>query len=79
MHAGSIETRIELPTNAKLSESQLVYTQDWDEQKERFFMDGDREFLKDTPYSDIRDKVKLMEPLVHRLLTAISDEQQGVE
>jgi restriction endonuclease Mrr len=35
----------------------MVYTLDWDVEKEKFFMEGDRAFLEQTPYSEIPDKV----------------------
>ena len=45
-------------TLPKRSDSDMVYTLDWDIVKERFFMLGEQQFQDKTPYSDIHDKVR---------------------
>jgi hypothetical protein len=77
--AGPIVSRVEEPSNPQQSDSQMIYTPDWDMKKERFFMDGDQEFLTSSPYSEVKNKVEMVEQILRRLVRYMSDEQQGIE
>jgi hypothetical protein len=65
-------------TLPKRSDSDMVYTLDWDIVKERFFMLGEQEFHDKTPYSEIRDKVgfvkSIMQKLVHYMRVSVEEE-----
>jgi len=78
--SGPIVTRIEEPSNQKVSDSQMIYTPDWDIEKERFFMEGDNsEFLTNTPYFEVKNKIEMVEQILRRLVTLMADEQQGIQ
>ncbi len=77
--SGPIVTRVQEPSNPIPSDSQMIYTPDWDIAKERFFMDGDHEFLASSPYGDVKNKVEMVEQILRRLVRFMADEQQGVE
>jgi hypothetical protein len=75
---GQPSGHIQEPTNPINSDSDLVYTQDWDIQKENFFMEGEGQFIQDTPYSEIDNKPKFMTSILRKMVnymqTSVSQE-----
>jgi hypothetical protein len=62
------------------SDSQLIWTPDWDISKERFFMEGDSDFDKKSPYSEIKNKVAFVKNILAKLINYIRtsvDEEVG--
>lgn len=79
VRAGEVKTDVSAPRNPIESDSQMIYTPDWDIMKEDFFMDGDKDFLQESPYSEIRSKVDFVEQILRRLSQSMSDEKQGID
>jgi hypothetical protein len=71
---GPIETQIRQLTNPIESDTNMIYTPDWDIYKERFFMQGDEEFGRVTPYSEIENKVQFFKGILTKLCNYIQRE-----
>jgi len=60
------------------SDSNLIATMDWDIEKEEHFMAGEGKFAKNTPFSEINDKVafikNLLEKTVHYMRESVQEE-----
>jgi len=71
----------QLPTSSQTvpSDSDMIYTVDWDMWKERFFMEGENTFLSKTPYSQIPDKVRIIAELLQKMVASMAEhvEQQA--
>jgi hypothetical protein len=53
------------------SDSQLIWTPDWDVSKERFFMEGDSDFDEKSPYAEIKNKVAFVKNILAKLINYI--------
>jgi len=53
------------------SDSQLIWTPDWDISKERFFMEESSEFNEKSPYSEIKNKVAFVKNILAKLINYI--------
>jgi hypothetical protein len=73
VHASRIEHEIPLPVQPVPSDSNLLYTMDWDMLKEKFFMEGENEFHTKSPYSQIPDKVQLVSELLRHLVSSMGE------
>lgn len=60
------------------SDSQLIFTPDWDIAKERFFMDGESEFQNQHSYPELGNKVefvkKILQSLAHYMNEKVEEE-----
>jgi HEAT repeat protein len=74
---GKIQDRIPEPTGGEKEE--LVYSAEWDRLKEKFIMEGDEEFTKRTPYTQLGNKLEAVEGVLRRLLRAVHDEKNGIQ
>ncbi len=74
---GRVESNIPEPTGREKEE--LIYSPKWDQLKERFQMDGDEEFTKRTPYTEITNKPEAIEGVLRRMLRAVNDEKKGID
>ena len=63
-----IETDMPALNSPIRSDSDLVFTQDWDVKKEQFFMEGETEFQKETPYSPLKNKVQFVKSILRKLV-----------
>ena len=61
------------PRNSVRSDSQLIFTQDWDVLKEKFFQNGEDDFQDKTPYSGIDNKNEFVGQILRRLVRCLSD------
>jgi hypothetical protein len=77
--SGPVVTRVQEPSNPIASDSQMIYTPDWDIAKERFFMEGDSEFLTNSVYGEVKNKVEMVEQILRRLVRFMVDEVKGIE
>jgi hypothetical protein len=71
--SGPITGRVNEPQNVKRSDSQMLYTSDWDVLKEKFFQEGEDTFHDKTPYSEIRNKVEFVGKILQRLVRYVSE------
>jgi len=81
--SGDVESEIRKPSNPIQSDSDMVYTLDWDVDKEQFFMDGEESYLRQpqfggkTPF-DIENKVEFVKnilvKLVHYMRESVEEE-----
>lgn len=56
------------------SDSEMIYTPDWDIEKEAFFMEGENsEFLQNTPYAEIPNKVEFVKQIVEKCVHYMRD------
>ena len=60
VRTGPMNNEIKEPSNPVPSDSQLVFTPDWDVLKERFFQEGEQTFHEKTPYSEIKNKIEFV-------------------
>jgi len=56
------------PRNPITSDSDMVYTLDWDISKEEFFLDENDEFEEKTPFSSIDDKVDFVKRILQKMV-----------
>jgi len=79
VHTSQIHTQVQHSGQTIPSDSDMIYTVDWDVMKEKFFMEGDQSFLSRTPYSQIPNKVNIVAELLQKLVTSMSEhvEQQA--
>lgn len=56
------------PRNPITSDSDMIYTLDWDISKEKFFLNGDDEFESKTPFSDVEDKTEFVKRILQKLV-----------
>jgi len=68
-----IQTQVSQPHNPKPSDSQMIFTPDWDIEKETFFMKGDDKFLETSPYVQISDKIALVKSLLRQFMSSIQE------
>jgi hypothetical protein len=71
--SGPIETQIRQPRNPKPSDSDMIFSPDWDIKKEKFFMEGEDSFLEDTPFPEIRDKIELVSKLFRKFCNSMTE------
>lgn len=72
--SGPIENLGQLePSNEQPSDSQMIYTRDWDVLKEQFFQEGDESFHQETPFPGIKNKIQFVEQILRRLVRHISE------
>jgi len=71
--AGPIESAIPRLNQPFPSDSDMIYSLDWDEWKEKFFMEGENTFQQKTPYAQIPHKVEIVRELLKKLVLSISD------
>jgi hypothetical protein len=60
--------QIQEPSNPIDSDSDMIYSQDWDIMKEDFFMQGEEQFTQNTPYSAIQNKPKFMSSILRKMV-----------
>jgi very-short-patch-repair endonuclease len=74
-----IHTQLPSSSQTVPSDSDMIYTVDWDSMKERFFMEGENAFLSKTPYSQIPDKVRIVAELLQKMVAGMTEqvEQQA--
>jgi hypothetical protein len=74
-----IQSEIRAAGETITSDSDMIYTVDWDAMKEKFFMEGEKKFFEKTPYSQIPDKVRVVAELLQKLVASMSEhvEQQA--
>lgn len=63
LKSGPVETNVPMPQNPIESDSDLIFTPDWDILKEEFFQKGEEEFLRETPYSEVQNKVEFVKQI----------------
>jgi hypothetical protein len=75
----AIQSEIRAAGETITSDSDMIYTVDWDAMKEKFFMEGEKKFFEKTPYSQIPDKVRVVAELLQKLVASMSEhvEQQA--
>ena len=71
--SGPISSDINEPENQVTSDSGMVFTQDWDVLKEKFFQNGEDDFQQKTPYSSIENKNEFVGQILRRLVRCLSD------
>lgn len=73
--SGSSSRQIPQPSSPKTKkiDQSLVYSPMWDVRKEKFFMDGEEEFLEKSPYSEIKNKVKLAKSVLEKLVKRMNN------
>jgi len=71
--SGPIESRIPQLSQPFPSDSDMIYSMEWDEWKEKFFMDGDNNFQQKTPYAQIPKKAEIVRELLKKLVVSVSD------
>jgi len=71
--SGPIETTMPQLQNPKQSDSQLIYTPDWDILKEQFFMQGAQEFQELSPYSQVENKITFATNLLRQLVSQFKE------
>lgn len=76
MTAGRPQGQTRSPKNPQQSDSDMVYSPEWDIQKEALFMEGEDEFLKETPYSELKNKVNFVKEILRRLISEMSESVQ---
>lgn len=64
---------IQEPRNPQASDSQMLYTPDWDVLKERFFKEGEEQFHGKTPYSAISNKLEFIEPILRKMVRCVGE------
>lgn len=69
--SGPIKSQIQAIPNPQQSDSDMIYTPDWDVLKENFQMQGEEEYHQQNPYSAIEDKVQFVENIVNQLANAV--------
>jgi hypothetical protein len=67
--SGPITKRIDNLRSPISSDTDMIYSLDWDIMKEKFFMDGEDEFLEKTPYSELRNKVEFVSKILRGLIS----------
>ena len=67
VNTGRINEPLTISEEVK-SDSDLIYTPDWDITKERFFMEGEGNFLEKTPYSELKNKVGFVKSILNKLV-----------
>jgi len=67
VNTGRINEPLTISEEVK-SDSDLIYTPDWDITKERFFMEGEENFLEKTPYSELKNKVAFVKSILNKLV-----------
>lgn len=71
--SGPKTREIREPTNQVPSDSQMIFTPDWDVLKERFFQEGEHNFHQETPYSEIENKIEFVGQILRRLVRCVSE------
>ena len=71
--SGPIVSDINEPSNQVPSDSGMVFSQDWDVLKEKFFQNGEDDFQQKTPYSGIENKNEFVGQILRRLVRCLSD------
>jgi hypothetical protein len=71
--SGPIQMNIPELSSPKPSDSQLIFTPDWDILKEKFFMEGETSFLDKTPYSEVKDKLVFVANVLRQLISHIHE------
>jgi hypothetical protein len=67
--SGEIKTRIPQLQNPQPSDTQMMYSLDWDIMKEKFFLEGDDEFHDNTPFSQIQNKIEFISSIFRKLVS----------
>jgi hypothetical protein len=52
----------------KRSDSDMIYTLDWDIVKEEFFLEGREEFQQQTPFSPLEDKIEFVKSILQKMV-----------
>jgi hypothetical protein len=73
---GPIESEMPQLSSPIQSDTGLVFTQDWDVQKELFFMEGETEFQQNTPYSPLKNKVDFVKSILQKLVHYMNEQVQ---
>lgn len=76
IYAGQPREQIRTPKNVQESDSDLIYSPEWDMAKEALFMNGEEEFLRDTPYSELKNKIAFVKSILRRLISEMSESVQ---
>lgn len=76
VYSGEPQLRISQPRNPQQSDSDMIYSPDWDIAKEALFMNGEEEFLRDTPYSELKNKKQFVKEILRRLISEMSESVQ---
>jgi hypothetical protein len=66
--SSSIETDVMEPSNTRDSDSQMLYSLDWDVMKEKFFVNGEESFDEKTPFSKLQNKIDFVESIIVKLV-----------
>jgi hypothetical protein len=75
-----IETTVPELSSPMKSDSDMIYTPDWDIYKEKFFMDGESftQFDEKSPYSEIKNKIEfiksVLQKMVHHMRSSVDEE-----
>lgn len=72
LSASSYETKIRLSQSTP-SEDGMIYSLDWDQWKEKFFMEGETTFQQKTPYSQIPQKTEIVREILKKLVLATAE------
>jgi hypothetical protein len=69
----STELRVSGPIK---SQTNLIFSLEWDIQKEKFFMAGENKFHQKTPYSAVHNKPSLIADLLRHLVNSMDEQVQ---
>lgn len=75
VQAGPVQTRIPDLQQPVESDTDMIYSQDWDTLREKFFLQGDEEFLEQTNFANV-DKVQFVSTILRRLLNQMRESVQ---
>jgi len=73
MKTGPVTTMIEEPRQPVQSDSDMVYSLDWDVAKETFHMEDDTTLLSKTLFNKIPNKVELIATLLEKMITRMTE------
>jgi phage gp36-like protein len=68
--------QIQISGRAIQSDSDMLFTLDWDVAREKFLMSGDQKFLQKSPFTQVTDKVAVVSELAKELIQATEDKIQ---
>jgi hypothetical protein len=68
--------RVEEPRRPVESDSDMVFTLDWDVAKEKFYMEEDTTMLRTLKHPEMRNKIEIIGQLLQKLVTKMHDHVQ---
>ena len=69
-----------MPSQSSEKDESLLFSNQWDVDEKRFYMYGDEEFLRNSPFKDVKNKVSLAEQAFSKLARIVQkSHQNGIE